>query len=126
MLLAKVQPRCRELGMELRAVLLGDLTPPPELASQIKKRDVARVNPRGQPLTHWPVRGTEQLKSIETLKQQKHDIVEAKNAPPRSRNRIRSSGCKWAPLKLQQDLENARFVWRRPTTRQGHPDQRQG
>src|SRR5437868_5697086 len=42
-LLAKVRPRCQELGIELRAVLLGEMKPPPELAEQISMRDMARV-----------------------------------------------------------------------------------
>src|SRR5207237_9103738 len=41
-LLAKVQPRCLELGIHIRAVLLGEMKPPSDLAEQMSQRDLAR------------------------------------------------------------------------------------
>ena len=42
-LLAKVKPRCQELGVELRAVALAEFRPPAELSDQISQRELARV-----------------------------------------------------------------------------------
>jgi len=42
-LLEKVKDRCKELGVEIRAVTLADLLPPKELSEQIAQRELARV-----------------------------------------------------------------------------------
>ena len=107
-LLDKVQPRCRELGIELRAVLLGDLTPPPELASQITQRDVARVTQEANGSLIGQYQEQQKLKSIETLKQQKREMVEAntrlKVAQTLSQQRLQVE-----ELKLKQELDNAKI-----------------
>ncbi|HVC97002.1 MAG TPA: SPFH domain-containing protein [Pirellulales bacterium] len=42
-LLEKVKGRCKDLGVEIRAVTLADLLPPKELSEQIAQRELARV-----------------------------------------------------------------------------------
>jgi regulator of protease activity HflC (stomatin/prohibitin superfamily) len=42
-LLEKVKDRCKDLGVEIRAVTLADLLPPKELSEQIAQRELARV-----------------------------------------------------------------------------------
>jgi len=74
-LLAKVRPRCEELGIEIRAVLLGEMKPPPELAEQISQRDLARVKQEQNKSLLGQYKEEQKLKSVEAMKQQYSEKV---------------------------------------------------
>ena len=76
-LLAKVQPKCLELGIDIRAVLLGEMKPPSDLAEQISQRDLARVEQQRNNSKLGQYKEMQKLKSIETMKQQNREKVEA-------------------------------------------------
>jgi hypothetical protein len=107
-LLAKVQPRCQELGIELRAVLLGEMKPPPELAEQISMRDIARVKQAQNKSLMEQYKEEQKLKSIEALKQQNREKVEANTrvlvAQTNAEQRKQVE-----QLKLKQELESAQI-----------------
>ena len=107
-LLAKVRPRCQELGIELRAVLLGEMKPPPELAEQISMRDIARVKQAQNKSLVEQYKEEQKLKSIEALKQQNREKVEANTrvlvAQTNAQQRKQVE-----ELKLKQELESAQI-----------------
>jgi hypothetical protein len=107
-LLAKVRPRCEELGIEIRAVLLGEMKPPADLAEQISLRDVARVKQSQNKSLMEQYKEEQKLKSIETLKQQNREQVEA-----RTRLAVAKTNAEQRKqveeLKLKQDLESAQI-----------------
>ena len=74
-LLAKVRPRCQELGIDIRAVLLGEMKPPPELAEQISMRDLARVEQQKNTSRLGQYKEMQKLRSVEALKEQNRDKV---------------------------------------------------
>jgi hypothetical protein len=76
-LLAKVRPRCLELGIDIRAVLLGEMKPPAELADQISQRDLARVEQQKNVTKVGQFKEMQKLKSVEALKEQYREKVEA-------------------------------------------------
>src|SRR5262249_49381634 len=76
-LLAKVQPKCLEMGIDIRAVKLGVMSPPAELADQISQRDLARVEQQRNTTKLGQYKEMQKLKSIETLKEQNREKVEA-------------------------------------------------
>jgi regulator of protease activity HflC (stomatin/prohibitin superfamily) len=107
-LLAKVQPRCQELGIEIRAVLLKDMKPPPELAEQISQRDIARVKQDQNKSLVGQYKEEQKLKSIEAMKQQFKEKVEADTrlfVMKTDAQRLKQV----EESKLKQDLENARI-----------------
>jgi hypothetical protein len=107
-LLAKVRPRCQELGIELRAVLLGEMKPPLELAEQISMRDIARVKQSQNKSLVEQYKEEQKLKSIEALKQQNREKVEAgtrvlvAQTNAQQRKQVEE-------LKLKQELESAQI-----------------
>jgi len=73
----KVQPRCAEVGIDIRAVTLADMVPPPDLAKQISERELARVEREKNEVRLGQYKTEQQLKAAEALKQQEQDKVEA-------------------------------------------------
>lgn len=107
-LLAKVRPRCQELGIEIRAVLLGEMKPPAELAEQISQRDLARVEQQKNAVRLGQYKEMQKLKSIETMKEQARETVEAN-----TRLQVMQTQAKQQKeveeLKLKQELDNAKI-----------------
>src|SRR5262249_55228073 len=107
-LLAKVSPRCQELGIELRAVLLGEMKPPPELAEQISLRDIARVKQAQNKSLVEQYKEEQKLKSIEALKQQNREKVEANTRVLVAKTNAEQRK-QVEELKLKQELESAQI-----------------
>jgi hypothetical protein len=107
-LLAKVRPRCLDLGIEIRAVLLGEMKPPAELSEQISQRDLARVEQQKNAVRLGQYKEMQKLKSIETMKEQTRELVEAN-----TRLQVMQTQAKQQKeveeLKLKQELENAQI-----------------
>jgi hypothetical protein len=105
-LLAKVRPRCQELGIEIRAVLLGEMKPPPELAEQISLRDIARVKQAQNKSVVEQYKEEQKLKSIEAMKQQNREKVEADTRVLVAKTNAQQRK-QVEELKLKQDLQSA-------------------
>lgn len=76
-LLDKVKDRCRELGVEIRAVTLADLLPPKELSEQIAQRELARVERDKNVAVVKQHQAQQELASKTGLKQQAKEKVAA-------------------------------------------------
>jgi hypothetical protein len=76
-LLAKVQPRCLELGIEVKSVNLADMVPPADLVKQISEREIARVELDKNKILLTTYKAEQERKAIEALKQQAADKVAA-------------------------------------------------
>jgi uncharacterized membrane protein YqiK len=76
-MMAKVKPRCEEVGIDIRAVTLADLVPPPDLAQQISERELARVEREKNVTRLGQYKAEQELKAAEALKQQAKEKVEA-------------------------------------------------
>jgi hypothetical protein len=107
-LLAKVRPRCQELGIEIRAVLLGEMKPPPELAEQISQRDIARVKQEQNRSLLGQYREEQKLKGVEALKQQNREKVEANTRVLVAKTNAQQRK-QVEELKLKQELESAQI-----------------
>ena len=107
-LLAKVRPRCQELGIEIRAVLLGEMKPPAELSEQISLRDLARVEQQKNAVRLGQYREMQKLMSIQTLKEQTREMVEA-NTRLQVMNTQAKQQKEVEELKLKQELDNAQI-----------------
>jgi hypothetical protein len=107
-LLAKVRPRCLELGIDIRAVLLGEMKPPPELAEQIWQRDLARVEQNKNISKVGQFKEMQKLKSIETLKQQYREKVEADTRLQVTKTQAQRNK-QVEEAKLKQELESAQI-----------------
>jgi hypothetical protein len=107
-LLAKVRPRCLELGIDIRAVLLGEMKPPPELAEQIWQRDLARVEQLKNVSKVGQYQEVQKLRSIETLKQQNREKVEA-NTRLQVTKTLAQQNKQVEEAKLKQELESAQI-----------------
>jgi len=107
-LLAKAQPRCQELGIEIRAVLLGEMKPPPELADQISQRDIARVKQEQNKSLLGQYKEEQKLKSIEAMKVQYREKVEADTRLLVMKTDVQRLK-QVEESKLKQELENARI-----------------
>jgi hypothetical protein len=76
-LLAKVKPKCKELGIDIRAVTLAELVPPIELAKQISDREQARVEQEKNKVQLRQFKTMQDLRAAEGRKQQAKEKVEA-------------------------------------------------
>ena len=107
-LLAKVRPRCQELGIEIRAVLLGEMKPPAELSDQISLRDLARVEQQKNAVRLGQYKEMQKLMGIQTMKEQTREKVEAD-----TRLQVMNTQAKQQKeveeLKLKQELDNAKI-----------------
>jgi hypothetical protein len=107
-LLAKVRPRCLELGIDIRAVLLGEMKPPAELAEQISQRDLARVEQQKNQTRLGQYKEMQKLKSIEALKQQYREKVEAETRLKVAKT-LAQQNKQVEESKLKQELESAQI-----------------
>ena len=107
-LLAKVRPRCQELGIEIRAVLLGEMKPPAELSEQISLRDLARVEQQKNAVRLGQYKEMQKLMSIQTLKEQTREMVEV-NTRLQVMNTQAKQQKEVEELKLKQELDNAQI-----------------
>jgi regulator of protease activity HflC (stomatin/prohibitin superfamily) len=107
-LLAKVQSRCLELGIEIRAVLLGELTPPAELADQISQRDLARVEQQKNTTKVGQYKEMQKLKSVEALKEQYRAKVEAQTRLEVAKTQAQQNK-QVEEARLKQELESAQI-----------------
>ncbi len=108
-LLEKIRPRCQELGIEIRSVLLGEMKPPTELAEQISQRDLARVEQQKNAVRVGQYREMQKLRSIETMKEQAREKVEADTRLQVMKTQAKQQ-MEVEELKLKQELENAKIT----------------
>jgi hypothetical protein len=105
-LLDKVKDRCKNLGVEIRAVTLADLLPPKELSDQIAQRELARVEREKNLALVKQHKAQQELASKVGLKQQAKEKVAAET-------RLVQATTKAEQLKevetsrLTQELKNA-------------------
>ncbi|HEV3144643.1 MAG TPA: SPFH domain-containing protein, partial [Gemmataceae bacterium] len=107
-LLAKVQPKCLELGIDIRAVLLGEMKPPADLADQISQRDLARVEQQRNTTKLGQYKEMQKLKSIEALKEQNKEKVEANTRLVVAKTQAQQNK-QVEESKLKQELDNAQI-----------------
>jgi hypothetical protein len=107
-LLAKVGPRCKELGIEIRAVLLGEMKPPDDLADQISQRDLARVKQEQNKSLMGQYKEQQKLASIEATKEQNKAKVEAGTRLLVMKTQVALLK-EVEELKLKQELQNAQI-----------------
>jgi hypothetical protein len=105
-LLDKVRPRCQELGIEIRAVLLMEMKPPTELAEQIAQRDIARVKQEQNKSVLGQYKEEQKLQSIQAMKQQNREKVEADTRLLVAKTQSQQLK-QVEELKLKQELESA-------------------
>jgi SPFH domain / Band 7 family len=74
---AKVKPRCKEFGIEVRAVTLAELVPPPELAKQISDRQIALVEQQKNRAQVGQFKSAQKMKAAEVSIVQAREKVEA-------------------------------------------------
>jgi hypothetical protein len=72
-LLAKVKPLCEELGIDVRAVTLAAMDPPPELIEQISARDLARVQQEKNKIRLEELKTEQGFKAAEALREQERE-----------------------------------------------------
>lgn len=106
-LLDKVRPRCQELGIDILAVSLGQMTPPSELREQISQRDLARVEQERNRSRLGQYKEQQQLRSIEALKEQNQKKVEADTRLQVAKTQAEQRK-QVEELRLKQELESAR------------------
>lgn len=107
-LLEKVKPRCDELGVDIRAVTLADMTPPPELADQIAQRELARVELERNQVRLGQFRAQQELKAKEALREQAKEKVEAETRLVQAKTRAAQLK-EVEESKLNQELANAQL-----------------
>jgi len=107
-LLQKVQPRCRELGIDIRAVTLGQMNPPADLADQISQRDLARVEREKNLIRLGQYKEMQKLKSIEAMKEQNREKVEADTRLKVAKT-LAQQNKQTEELKLKQELDSAQI-----------------
>ncbi len=107
-LLAKVKPRCAELGVEIRAVTLADMKPPHDLAEQIKLRELARVELEKNGTRLLQYRAAQELAAKEALAQQYKEKVDAETRLLQAKTK--ADQMREVELsRMKQELENAQL-----------------
>jgi regulator of protease activity HflC (stomatin/prohibitin superfamily) len=107
-LLEKVKPRCKELGVDVRAVTLADMRPPVELADQIAQRELARVEREKNLVRLGEYRAEQELKAKEALKVQAKEKVEAETRLVQAKTGAQQQK-EVEEARLKQDLANAQL-----------------
>jgi hypothetical protein len=105
---AKVKPRCRELGIDVRSVSLTTLVPPDELAQQIREREIALVDLAKNKVRVGQYKAEQGLKAKEALKQQANDKVEGERRLTIAKTKVNQL-MEVEELRLKQDLLNAQL-----------------
>jgi hypothetical protein len=108
-LLEKIRPRCQELGIDIRSVLLGEMKPPAELADQISQRDLARVEQEKNAVRLGQYREMQKLRSVETMKEQARSKVVAETRLQVMKTEAKQQ-MEVEELKLKQELDNAKIT----------------
>jgi regulator of protease activity HflC (stomatin/prohibitin superfamily) len=107
-LLAKVQPRCQELGIDIRAVSLTDMTPPADLAEQISLRDLARVEQEKNRNLASQYKEQQILMAAKTMKAQATEKVDAETRLVQEKTKARQR-LQVQELQLKQELDSAQL-----------------
>jgi regulator of protease activity HflC (stomatin/prohibitin superfamily) len=107
-LVSKVMPRCAELGIEIRAITLADMRPPPELAEQIAQRELARVEREKNVVRIRQYKAEQELRAKESLKQQATEKVEAETRLVQAKTKAEQL-LEVERLRLEQDLLNSQL-----------------
>ena len=107
-LLAKVKPKCKELGIDIRAVTLAELVPPAELAKQISDREQARVEQDKNKAQLRQFKTMQDLRAAEGLKQQAHEKVDAETRLIQAKTQAEQLK-EVEESKLKNELENAKL-----------------
>jgi hypothetical protein len=107
-LLAKVKPKCKELGIDIRAVTLAELVPPAELAKQISDRELARVEQEKNKVQLRQFKALQDLRAAEGLKQQAREKVEAETRLIQAKTRAEQQK-EVEESNLKNELENAQL-----------------
>jgi regulator of protease activity HflC (stomatin/prohibitin superfamily) len=107
-LLAKVKPRCAELGVELRAVAFAEFRPPEELSEQISQRELARVEREKNLVRLGQYKAEQELKAKEALKQQAKEKVQAETRRIQAKTKAEQMK-EVAEARLKQELQNAQL-----------------
>ena len=105
-LLAKVKPKCLELGIDVRAVTLAELAPPDELAMPISDRETARVEQERNRTLLGQIRAEQELRAAEARKNQARATVEADTRLIQAKTKAQQLK-EVELLKLKQELANA-------------------
>jgi regulator of protease activity HflC (stomatin/prohibitin superfamily) len=107
-LLAKVQPRCQELGIDIRAVSLTDMVPPADLAEQISLRDLARVEQEKNRNLALQYKEQQTLMAAKTMKAQAKEKVDAETRLVQEKTQAKQR-LQVQELQLKQELESAQL-----------------
>jgi regulator of protease activity HflC (stomatin/prohibitin superfamily) len=107
-LLDKIKPKCRELGIDIRAVTLADLRPPPDLAEQISLRDLARVEQDKNRNLVGQYKEQQRLMAAKALKDQAKDKVDAQTRLVQEQTKAKQRMAV-QELQLKQELESAQL-----------------
>ena len=95
--------------MEVRAVTLADMLPPPELSEQIAQRELARVEQAKNAVLLRQYRAEQELKSKESLKTQAKEKVEAETGLIQAKTKAGQLK-EVASSRYKQELENAQLA----------------
>lgn len=107
-LVDKVRPLCRKVGVDVRAVTLADMVPPPELAEQISQRELARVEQEKNKVRLGQYKAEQQLKAAETLKSRSTQKVAVETRLIQAKTQAEQLK-EVTELQLKQDLANAQL-----------------
>jgi hypothetical protein len=107
-LLAKVKPKCEEIGIEIRTVRLATFDPPPELVTQISARDVARVHIDKNKALIEQFKTKQQLEAAKATEEQASLKVQAETRRVQAMTQATQKK-EVELLRLKQELENAQI-----------------
>ncbi|HEX5269161.1 MAG TPA: SPFH domain-containing protein, partial [Gemmataceae bacterium] len=107
-LLEKVKPQCEELGIDILALRLGTLDPPPELAEQISLRDVARAQLAKNKTLIEQHKTKQKLAAAEALTQQTTEKVAAETRLLQAKTQAAQKK-EVTQLQLENDLKSAQL-----------------
>lgn len=105
-LLAKVKPRCRDLGIDIRAVTMANIPLPEELSTQIADRQLALVKQKNNQAQVKQLKTKQDLKAAEALVQQSQEKVKAETRVSVAKTKAEQM-VEVEKLKLTQDLANS-------------------
>ncbi len=105
----KVKEPCRELGVDVRAVVIADMPPPEELASQIGQRELAKVELAKNASVIRQFRAQQSLDAAKALKEQARQKVGAETRLIQAKTRANQIK-EVAESQLKQELDNAQVA----------------
>jgi hypothetical protein len=104
----KVKPQCKDLGIDIKAVTLGDFDMPPELTDQISLRDVARRQLEKNKSKIEEHKSKQKLAAAEALTQQTTEKVAAETRLLQAKTQAAQKK-EVAKLQLENDLKIAQL-----------------